>query len=72
MLEEEITVTKEGAEDYNLGTNFYKTLSGQVAIRPAKGRIWVGDKEYRGFIFLKRESGGNITVINVMIQRVTR
>jgi len=66
MLEEEITVTKAGDTDFSLGANFYSAPSGQVSIRPARGKIWVNDKEYRGFIFLKRESGGNITVINVI------
>ena len=66
MLEEEMEVKISGETDYKLGPNFYSAKSGQVAIRPARGRIWVNGKEYRGFIYLRRENGGNMTVINVI------
>lgn len=65
MLEEAMTVTTAGEDDYNLGVNFTLT-EGQIAIRPARGVISVNGVPYRGFILLKREANKPMTVINVV------
>lgn len=66
MLEEEIKVSVAGETDYALQWNYHSAPSGQISIRPARGRIWINGKEYRGFVSLKRDRGGKITVINVI------
>ncbi len=65
MLEEAMTVTTAGEDDYNLGVNF-TLVDGQIAIRPARGVISVNGVPYRGFILLKREKNSPMTVINVV------
>ena len=42
------------------------SIDGQAVIAPATGNVMISGKEYRGKIMLTRESGGGITVINIV------
>ena len=65
MLEDDLVITKCGETDFYINGNYFIT-TGQFAIKPAYGVISVNGADYRGFVLLRRQTGSDMTVINIL------